>query len=119
MNLRPSLFLLFVGCGAVPQSGDVLAFTHESGSYSWRRHCVPYGDVKRVRGVLRTSPFGKGVDGTYLESAGTKWAVDYRSSAQHRALSGRLVEATGRDCSPQGQSLVIPHFDIQTLTVLE
>lgn len=99
----PLPLMALVGCGAAPRSGDGITFEHASDA--WGRGRVPRGDGKRARGVLRTKPFGKGVDGTVLEVEGTGRIVDYRAPAQHRALSGHTVEVTGRDCDPQGQAV--------------
>jgi hypothetical protein len=111
--------LAWAGCGA-PQAGDRIAFDREADGWDDARYgCVPRGEVRQVRGVLRTLPFGKGTDGTVLEvDGGDAWIVDYKATAQHRELAGRTVVATGRACDKQGASVVGRHFDIATVSIV-
>jgi hypothetical protein len=78
--------------------------------------CTPKGPTLTLSATVVVRPFGKGLDGAVLHTAGGDWIVSYRAEGKLLALRDKRVTATGRACDKEGQAIVGKHFDLATIT---
>lgn len=102
--------------GAAPVELDPRAQWGEVG-------CTPDGAELRFTAVYRVDPptdaMGKHLRGEWLEADdGTRWLVSYSGGRFHPELSGRRVDARGKACVKQGQSVGAKHFALSALLVV-
>ena len=67
------------------------------------------------------APGPRKFEGVWLEHPGGKarWVVDYRGRELWRSFDGAMVMATGHCYQPFGQAINAPHFEVETLRLLD
>jgi hypothetical protein len=108
--------LLCVACSRSNGAGSIARSPPEN--WGTGLGCVPDQPARSVQGIVRVTPFGKGTEGARLDDGSQQWVVSYRADGPLRALDGKRVEARGRPCAKQGESVFGPHFDLEQIRAL-